>query len=265
MRLVEVIRTHQTSPQALATALAAVHRLGKTAIVVSDCAGFLVNRLLTPYMNEVGYLLTEVTDPMEIERAAIQFGMPMGPLELTDLVGIDVASHVAQNMHKAYGSRMEPAPVWAKLEELRRTQKGISGKLITKGFAGKRRLDPRVVRVIKQLRGEQGRGSVPLTQEAIIERLIYPVINEAARCIEEKIIEKPDHIDLAMVFGTGFAPFRGGPLRYADSVGVNKIVDTLDELARSHPRLAPCEALRRRAAERRPFLESRPELRSAVA
>jgi 3-hydroxyacyl-CoA dehydrogenase / enoyl-CoA hydratase / 3-hydroxybutyryl-CoA epimerase len=265
MRLVEVIRTHQTSPEALATALAVVQRLGKTAIVVSDCAGFLVNRLLTPYMNEVGYLLTEVADAMEIERAAIEFGKPMGPLELTDLVGIDVAAHVAQNMHKAYGSRMEPAPIWTKLEELRRTQKGVTGKLITKSLGGKRRLDPRVARVIKQLRSEQGKGTGPLTQEAIIERLVYPVINEAARCLEEKIVEKPDHIDLAMVFGTGFAPFRGGPLRYADSVGVSKIVATLEELARVHPRLAPCEALRRRAAERHPFLKSSPELRSAVA
>jgi 3-hydroxyacyl-CoA dehydrogenase/enoyl-CoA hydratase/3-hydroxybutyryl-CoA epimerase len=91
------------------------------------------------------------------------------------------------------------------------------------------------------------------------------VINEAARCLEEKIVEKPDHIDLAMVFGTGFAPFRGGPLRYGDSVGLNKIVETLDQLAREHPRLAPSEALRRRAAERRPFLELSHELRSAVA
>jgi 3-hydroxyacyl-CoA dehydrogenase/enoyl-CoA hydratase/3-hydroxybutyryl-CoA epimerase len=265
MRLVEVVRAHQTSQEALATAIAVVHRLGKTAIVVADCAGFLVNRLLTPYMNEVGFLLSEVADPMEIERAAIQFGMPMGPLELTDLVGIDVAAHVAENMYRAYGSRMEPAPIWTRLQELRRTQKAFGSKLITKNWGGKRRLDPRVVRAIKQLRNEQGKRIAPLTQQAIIERLVYPVINEAARCIDEKVVEKPDHIDLAMVFGTGFSPFRGGPLRYADSVGVEKIVATLDELARLHPRLAPCEALRRRAAERRPFLDLRSELRSAVA
>jgi 3-hydroxyacyl-CoA dehydrogenase/enoyl-CoA hydratase/3-hydroxybutyryl-CoA epimerase len=264
MRLVEVVRTRKTSPESLAASLAAVERLGKTAIVVADCAGFLVNRLLTPYMNEVGYLLTEVGDPMDIERAAIRFGMPMGPLELTDLVGIDVAAHVAENMHQAYGSRMEPAPIWRRLQELRRAQKGMSGKLITKSWGGKRRLDPRVIRVIKQMRSEQGRSHTMLSHDAIIERMIYPVINEAARCLEEKVIEKPDHIDLAMVFGTGFAPFRGGPLRYADSVGLAKIVDTLDQLAREHARLAPCEALRRRAAERRPFLELTPERRSAA-
>ncbi len=264
MRLVEVVRTHKTSPEALATALAVVHRLGKTAIVTGDCAGFVVNRLLTPYMNEVGYLLTEVADPMDIERAAIRFGMPMGPLELTDLVGIDVAAHVAENMHKAYGSRMEPAPIWTRLKELRQQQKGISTKLIDRNWRGKRRLNPAIARVIAQLRKEHGRGRAVLSRDAIVERLVFPVINEAARCIEEKIIEKPDHIDLAMVFGTGFAPFRGGPLRYADSVGLTKIIETLDRLAPDHPRLAPNEALRRRAAERRPFLELTPELLNAA-
>jgi 3-hydroxyacyl-CoA dehydrogenase/enoyl-CoA hydratase/3-hydroxybutyryl-CoA epimerase len=125
-------------------------------------------------------------------------------------------------------------------------------------------LDPAVVRAIKQMRSEQGRSHTTLSQDAIIDRMMYPVINEAARCLDEKIIEKPDHIDLAMVFGTGFAPFRGGPLRYADMVGLAKIVETLEQLAREHPRLAPCEALRRRAAERRPFLEWTPERRSAA-
>jgi 3-hydroxyacyl-CoA dehydrogenase/enoyl-CoA hydratase/3-hydroxybutyryl-CoA epimerase len=264
MRLVEVVRTRKTSPEALATSLAIVERLGKTAIVVTDCAGFLVNRLLTPYMNEVGYLLTEVADPMEIERAAIRFGMPMGPIELTDLVGVDVAAHVAENMYKAYGSRMEPAPIWSRLQELRQSHKGMTGKLITKQWGGKRRLDPRVARLIRQIRNERSRSQSAPPQETIIERLVYPVINEAARCLDEKVIEKADHIDLAMVFGTGFAPFRGGPLRYADQVGLEKVVATLEQLAREHPRLAPCEGLRRRAAERRPFLELIPDRRAAA-
>jgi len=201
---------------------------------------------------------------MEIERAAVRFGMPMGPLELTDLVGIDVAAHVAENMHKAYGPRMEPAAIWGRLKELRQ-QKGISTKLIERTWRGKRRLNPAISRLISQIRKEQCRGRSPISPDAIVERLVYPVINEAARCIEEKIIEKPDHIDLAMVFGTGFAPFRGGPLRYADSIGLTRIVETLDRLAPEHTRLAPCEALRRRAAERRPFLELTSELAAAVA
>ncbi len=276
MPLVEVVRTNQTSPDALATALAVTQRIGKTAIVVRDCAGFLVNRLLTPYMNEVGYLLTEIDDPMELERAAIRFGMPMGPLELTDLVGLDVAAHVAKNMHAAYGPRMEPAPIWTRLQAIRREQldaaksgpksakKPVAQKLITKSWRGKRRLNPAIASVIARLRKERGGRRSHLSHDAIIERLVYPVINEAARCLEEKVVDKPDHLDLAMVFGTGFAPFRGGPLRYADSVGLSRVVEALDRLAPDHPRLAPCEALRRRAAERRPFLDAIPALPSAA-
>jgi 3-hydroxyacyl-CoA dehydrogenase/enoyl-CoA hydratase/3-hydroxybutyryl-CoA epimerase len=264
MPLVEVVRTHLTSQEALATALAVVHRIGKTAVVVRDCAGFLVNRLLVPYLNEVGYLLLEVGDPMEIEQAAIAFGFPMGPLELTALVGVDVAAHVAENMHRAYGPRMEPAALWRRLQELRRDQKGASAQLVQKTWRGKKRVHPSVASLIGRLRKEHGLSGSRLPREAIIERLVYPVVNEAARCLDEKIVEKPEHVDLAMVFGTGFAPFRGGPLRYADAVGLTQIVETLDRLAPQHPRLVPCEALRRRAAERRGFLEAIPASPSAA-
>ena len=99
--------------------------------------------------------------------------------------------------------------------------------------------------------GKGGGRQQAFSREAIIERLVYPIINEAARCLEEGIVERPEEVDLAMVFGTGFAPFRGGPLRYADSVGTARIVETLDRLASEYPRLAPCESLRRRAAESR--------------
>ena len=122
MPLVEIIRTEQSSPAAIATAFALTQRLGKTAVIVKDCPGFLVNRLLAPYMNEAGWLLLEVSDPLEIDRAAVAFGLPMGPLALTDLVGLDVAQHVATNMHAAYGERMLPAPLWAALKELAATE-----------------------------------------------------------------------------------------------------------------------------------------------
>ena len=109
MKLVEIIRTPHTSDAAIATAFATVQKLGKTGIVVGDCAGFLVNRILAPYMNEVGYLLQEVSDPLEIDKAATEFGMVMGPIKMADLVGLDIAAHVAENMHAAYGDRMKQA------------------------------------------------------------------------------------------------------------------------------------------------------------
>jgi 3-hydroxyacyl-CoA dehydrogenase len=272
MPLVEVVRTDQTSPEALATALGLVQRIGKTTVVVRDCAGFLVNRLLVPYLNEVGYLLGEGADPYEIERAAIAFGFPMGPLELTDLVGIDVAAHVADNMQRAYGPRMQPAALWTRLEQLRREAKphqpeasartkaaparpnAPSEKIIQRTWRGKR-LNPVFTRAISQIRREIGAGPQSFSRETLIARLVYPVINEAARCLDEGIVERPEHIDLAMVFGSGLAPFRGGPLRYADSIGLARVVDTLDRFAAEHPRLASSDPLRRRAAANQPFLE----------
>jgi 3-hydroxyacyl-CoA dehydrogenase/enoyl-CoA hydratase/3-hydroxybutyryl-CoA epimerase len=251
MPLVEIVRTQQTSPQALARGLALVNRIGKTKVIVGDCAGFLVNRLLAPYMGEAGYLVSEVADPLQIERAAIEFGMPMGPLELIGLVGIEVAAHVGQNMQDAYGERFEPAPFWSRLEQLAASG-GKNLRLLKKTRKGKR-LNPAVAAAISELRVGAPGGSV--SEQTIVERLIYPIINEAARCLEEGIVERPEDIDLAMVFGTGFAPFRGGPLRYADTVGIANIVIKLDQFAANHPRLAPCEALRRRAGEGGSFMK----------
>jgi len=240
MPLVEVITTDQSSPEALATTLALVKRIGKTPVVVSDCAGFLVNRLLAPYMNEAGFLLAEVEDAMEIEKAAIDFGFPMGPLKLTDLVGINVAAHVAENMHAAYGDRMEPAPLWGALKELASENKKGQFRLVKKKKK-KRFLNSAVSRAVKNLGSSPG---VNLSREKIIQRLVFPVINEAARCLEEGVVQSADEIDLAMVFGTGFAPFRGGPMNYAETIGISKVVEVLDELAETAPRFTPCDALR---------------------
>ncbi len=248
MPLVEIVRTEQSSPEAIATAFALTQRLGKTAVIVGDCPGFLVNRLLAPYMNEAGWLLLEVSDPLEIDRAAVAFGMPMGPLELTDLVGLDVAQHVATNMHAAYGERMLPAPLWNALKDLSAADpKSAKSLLIGKGRS--KRLNPAVRKAIDKVR-QSGSFTVPggtPSREDITQRLIYPIINEAARCLDEHIVSKPDDIDLAMVFGTGFAPFRGGPMRFAEAVGFGKIVESLENSANGRPRLAPSDSLRKLA------------------
>lgn len=248
MPLVEIIRTEQSSPAAIATAFALTQRLGKTAVIVKDCPGFLVNRLLAPYMNEAGWLLLEVSDPMEIDRAAVAFGLPMGPLELTDLVGLNVAQHVAANMHAAYGERMIPAPLWAALSELSRTDPTAAKSLLT-GKGPRKNLNSVVRKAITQVK-QSGTISIPggtPTREEITQRLIYPIINEAARCLDEGIVSKPEEIDLAMIFGTGFAPFRGGPMRFAETVGLNKIVEALEQFAIGRPRLSPSTSLRRMA------------------
>jgi 3-hydroxyacyl-CoA dehydrogenase/enoyl-CoA hydratase/3-hydroxybutyryl-CoA epimerase len=244
MPLVEVVRGPQSDPQMVAKAAAFAARIGKTIVLVGDCAGFLVNRILAPYMNEAGHLVAEIEDPLEIDRAAVEFGMPMGPLALIDLVGIGVSSHVSKNLRAAYGERMEPAPIWQALRQSTDASRAASLKVIQKTWFSKR-LNPAVQAAARS--SSSGRKMI-LSHEEIIQRLVYPLINEAARCLDERIVAKADDIDLAMVFGTGFAPFRGGPLRYADSVGVPQIVKTLERLSAGAPRFTPCERLRRMAA-----------------
>jgi 3-hydroxyacyl-CoA dehydrogenase/enoyl-CoA hydratase/3-hydroxybutyryl-CoA epimerase len=244
MPLVEVIRTPETSDAAVATALAFCSRIGKTRVLVGDCAGFLVNRLLLPYMNEAGFLLGEVDDPLEIDRAAVEFGMPMGPLELTDLVGIGVAAHVAENMHRAYGDRMEAAPLWRELRTLAADR--TKPVRLVHERRGRKTFDPRILATVRKLTAaNRGPRSARLSREEITHRLILPIVNEAARCLEERIALRPEDLDLAMVFGTGFAPFRGGPLRYAEHEGLDQLVAVLDRFAQHQPRLAPSPALRR--------------------
>ena len=225
---------------------AAVTRLGKTPVIVGDCAGFLVNRLLGPYMNEAGFLLAEVSDPLELEQVAVDFGMPMGPLALSDLVGLEVAAHVAGNLHQAYGDRMQPAPIWDLLKDLRESEK-VKPRLLDK--SGKQ-LQPEVLKLVLQMRRDQGRmGDCSMTHKEMIQRLVYPVINEAAICLQDGIARRAEDVDLAMVFGTGFAPFRGGPMQYALSVGLDRIVGDLEELSSKHSHLQPSDALRRFAAQ----------------
>jgi 3-hydroxyacyl-CoA dehydrogenase / enoyl-CoA hydratase / 3-hydroxybutyryl-CoA epimerase len=244
MMLVEIIRTEWTSDEAIAKAFAVVQRLGKTPVIVGDCAGFLVNRLLSPYMNEAGFLLGEVDDPMEIEKAAVDFGMPMGPLALSDLVGLDVAAHVADNMHEAYGDRMKPAPFWSELKRLREAGK-MKPRLLGKQ---KKQLQPAIAGAASKLR-QSGSSGPSLNREQIIERLIFPVINEAAMCLEEGVARCADDVDLAMVFGTGFAPFRGGPLNYALKAGIGHVVEALEKMSEQHAHLAPSDALKRFAEQ----------------
>ncbi|MGE3314324.1 MAG: 3-hydroxyacyl-CoA dehydrogenase NAD-binding domain-containing protein [Planctomycetaceae bacterium] len=246
MPLVEVARGPQTSPLAVATAWSVVSKLGKTPVLVGDCTGFVVNRLLAPYMNETGYLLEEVDDPLEIERAAIVFGMPMGPLELMDLVGVEVAGHVSRNMHEAYGDRMAPAPLWTKLREGTGEKSAKPVKLYEKRF-GQKKLSRTFRKALADVKRTAPAHQSSISTEEITDRLILPIINEAARCLDEGIVEKPEDVNLAMVFGTGFAPFRGGPLRYAESIGYDRVVKILERLSAAHPRLAPSDALRRLA------------------
>jgi len=237
MPLVEIIRGKNTSDETIATTFQLAKKLGKTPIVVGDGPGFLVNRLLMPYMVEAVSLLEEGHSIEKIDQTMEDFGMPMGPIELFDEVGIDVAHKVSHILAETMGDRMAESDLIENLV----TDKRL-GKKNGKGFyryAGKKKIsDPSVTTYITY------KEKTDLSTDEIIARMIYPMVNEATRCLEEKIALRPQDVDLGMIFGTGFAPFRGGLLTFADAESIPKVFDKLSLYSERYgKRFKPSSAL----------------------
>ncbi|RZA06680.1 MAG: fatty oxidation complex subunit alpha [Proteobacteria bacterium] len=227
MPLIEVIAGAQSSPQAVATLFELAKKLGKTPIVVKDGPGFLVNRLLLPYMNEAMFLFSEGVSVERIDKVMVDFGMPMGPMRLADEVGIDTASKVAKILNNAFGARAEASP----LSEII-AKSGRLGKKNGKGFYiyenGKQLgIDDSIVQLIPNRTAK----SAGLTDQELVQRMIYPMINEAALALAEGVVKTPGEVDLGMIMGTGFPPFRGGLMRFADSERAQKVAETLERFA----------------------------------
>lgn len=238
MPLIEIVRGKETNSPTVATIYEFSKRLGKTPIVVRDGPGFLVNRLLMPYLNEAGFLLDEGVPIDELDKAMTGFGMPMGPCLLLDEIGIDVAYKVGKVFEASFGARIKGSSAVEKLHQDHRL--GKKGRL---GFYNHRNARPVVDRKVYDLIAATGRPSY--SPQELIERMVYPMINEAALCLSEELVASPDDIDIGMIFGTGFPPFLGGPLRYADREGAERIVRRLDELtARFGSRFEPCPYLK---------------------
>ncbi len=238
MPLVEVVAGPHSTARSVATAYRLALALGKTPILVQDGPGFLVNRLLSFYLGEALHLLEKGADIEQTDRILVEFGMPMGPFELLDQIGLDVAEKVTHVMAGAFGERL---PAQATLGRL--TGEQHLGKKTGRGFyvysGGKKQApSPEAIRAA----GEPARWDPP--EGDVVDRLILPMVNEAARCLDEGLVRRPLDVDLGMVMGTGFPPFRGGLLRYADDRGVAAIVDRLGSLAdQVSGRLGPSEAL----------------------
>ena len=259
MPLVEVVRAKQTDERSILLAAAVATHVGKYPIVVEDVPGFLVNRILTPYLAEAGTLLSQGLAMGVIDRAALQFGMPMGPIRLLDEVGLDVAAKVAVVIEHGYGLRMQ-GPNFA--EQLVAAQR--LGRKNGKGFYlydGKKEINDPEVKGLLQLPSAP---DARLRDEDTLDRLLLPMINEAVRCLDEGVagatgIEAACQIDLGSVMGFGFPPFRGGVLRYAESRGAETLLKRLNDFVlRYGSRFQPADGIVARAASGTSFYQPVP-------
>ncbi|HEU4532197.1 MAG TPA: 3-hydroxyacyl-CoA dehydrogenase NAD-binding domain-containing protein [Steroidobacteraceae bacterium] len=229
--LVEVIQSHLTRPEILQAGIIFTRKLDKLPLPCRSAPGFVVNRVLMPYLNEAMFLAEEGVSLALIDRAAVDFGMPMGPVELADTVGLDVCLHVGKILAEAFG---RPAPTHlAKLVEAKQL-----GRKTGKGFYEWR--DGKAVKP-----PASGKPPADLT-----DRLLLPMLNESVACLRERVVDEAALLDAGVIFGTGFAPFRGGPLAYARARGVDDVVRALKELqARHGDRFRPDEGWRQLPAE----------------
>ncbi|HTD65923.1 MAG TPA: 3-hydroxyacyl-CoA dehydrogenase NAD-binding domain-containing protein [Candidatus Limnocylindria bacterium] len=245
MELVEVVPGAKTAPEILSRAVEFTRRIGKVPVVSKDSPGFIVNRILMPYLVEAVRLFDLGASAHDIDEAMLDFGMPMGPLRLLDEVGLDVAAHVVNTLSKPFGERVTAPGLIEKMLGARMLGKK-SGRGFYDGAHDKPNHDLDVMRSVHRHKH--------FTHDELEQRMSLLMVNEAARCVEENVATTPD-IDLAMVLGTGFAPFHGGPLRYADTLGVSNVVAHLEKLPTTEPRFTPCVLLKQMADDSRSFYD----------
>ena len=246
MPLVEIITGEQTDEATIAATVRLAKRMGKTPIRVGESAGFLVNRILLPYLSEAALLFEEGAGIKHVDETLLAFGMPMGPFTLADTVGVDIGEKVAEILHKAYGERMMISDVIGQM-----VKKGWLGRKSGLGFyrhkgRNHQEINKEILKLQKKHKEFDG--------ATIIDRTILIMINEAARCLEENVVDNAGYLDMAMVMGAGFPPFKGGLMRHADDLGAATIVSKLNYLTEScGERFSPCDLLRNMADKNATF------------
>jgi 3-hydroxyacyl-CoA dehydrogenase / enoyl-CoA hydratase / 3-hydroxybutyryl-CoA epimerase / enoyl-CoA isomerase len=252
MQLVEVIRGPKTDDGTVATLVALAKRLGKSPIVVRDCPGFLVNRILFPYLNEALALIEEGASPRAVDAAAVAFGMPMGPIALCDVVGLDTTRFAGDVLAAAFADRARSSPLLAELVRLGRLgqKSGAGFYAYPKGSRGVD--DPALEPILAKFR------TVPRAHSAdeILDRLLLPMLTEAVRVVDEQIVRTVSDVDMGLILGIGWPTFRGGLLRWADSLGLDVVVSRLAKYARLGERFVPPASLVEMAKAGRRFYET---------
>ena len=268
MKLVEVVIAKQTSDETRERMLAFSRQIGKLPVVVRDSPGFLVNRLLFPYLLDAAELFERGLEASKVDSALAQWGMPMGPLRLIDEIGVDISVDIGNTLERAYGKRDHVSAVllWLLDQQMlgRKTGAGFykyEGKTHKPNESLAHWRSAHVV-----AGGDPGKDEGSATTQAaspkhataddLTHRLILLMVNEAARCVEEEVVDSPEDVDYGMILGTGFAPFRGGPLRYAEHFGLNKVVQELERLGQSEEKFLPCEILKKHARDGTKFYEN---------
>ncbi len=250
MPLVEIVRSRHTSPQVLNNVIALAKRIKKTPVTVGNCVGFLVNRIFFPYGQTAGLLVDCGVDPYRIDKAVYDFGMPMGPFRMGDLAGVDVGKFAGDILGRAYADRNYQTTLINHLfAEKRFGQKTGLGYYRYDGGA-KEAPDPSLAALVAKARADAGNPApLNLTDQEIVERVLLGVVNEACRCLAEGIAIRSSDIDVASVMGMGFPAYRGGIMKWADSLGAKQICDQLTKWSAAHGSIyAPCDYLKEKAA-----------------
>jgi 3-hydroxyacyl-CoA dehydrogenase/enoyl-CoA hydratase/3-hydroxybutyryl-CoA epimerase/3-hydroxyacyl-CoA dehydrogenase/enoyl-CoA hydratase/3-hydroxybutyryl-CoA epimerase/enoyl-CoA isomerase len=249
MQLVEVIRGENSSDRTIASLVALAKRIGKTPIVVKDCPGFLVNRILFMYLNESLLLLEQGAEPRALDKAATDFGMPMGPVALNDLVGLDTSLYAGQVINSAFPDRAVNSRILEALVKIGRLGQKSGAGFYSYAKDSRGADDPSFAALLDQHR----RQSREFTQKEITDRLFLPMLTEASRILEEAIVRDPGDVDMGMILGTGFPSAKGGLLGWADMLGLGEILERLSHYKSLGKRFQPTDQMRRLAAEKRGF------------
>ncbi len=251
MPLVEVIRGAKTSDEAVATTVAYANAMGKNPIVVNDCPGFLVNRILFPYFAGFQKLVAHGVDFQRIDKLMERFGWPMGPAYLLDVVGIDTAHHAQAVMAEGFPDRMKEdgrtsLDVMYDAERFgQKNEKGYYIYVPDRKGKPKKTVDPSVYDMLKPVTAE----TRELSDEEIVERMMIPMCIETARCLEDGIVERAAEADMGLIYGIGFPPFRGGALRYIDSIGLEAFCTMTEKYQDLGALYQPTAAMRDKAGK----------------